>query len=71
MKKRMYLVSCDKTDFGIVYCSTLEEACDVIKGDQDSLTDKDISDEDDTAEYCILLKIMTDEEINDLPEYSG
>ena len=66
-KKRMYVAYCDYTDLHGVYCQSLDEAVEVIKGDMADLTDKELAD--NVIEYRIHMPLMSQTAINKLGEY--
>ena len=65
IKTRVFVLSGGPQDLSLLYLSSMEQVAEMIDGDLDNVTDVEIEE----IEYTIGVKLMTQEEFDNLPEY--
>lgn len=63
-KKKVYVVSCPETGMSKVHTHSVIAAMQLIAGDIEN------NPEDVEFNYCVQVKLMTDKQFNNLPEYN-
>jgi hypothetical protein len=64
-KKRVYVLSGGPNDLGELYLISLKDVQSTIDSDLDGVSDEEIKE----VEYTLTVTLMTQKEIDDLPEY--